>query len=86
MEKNLCAFVMSVDVDEERWLRTVSKRRSIEEQVVWIGNNPEFFEDFGIQSVPAIVAINDEGELSGELQSLPSRGLERELQILSKKD
>lgn len=84
--KNLCAFVMSVDVDEERWLRTVSKRRSIEEQVVWIGNNPEFFEDFGIQSVPAIVAINDEGELSGELQSLPSRGLERELQILSKKD
>ena len=84
--KNLCAFVMSVDADEERWLRTVSKRRSIEEQVVWIGNNPEIFEDFGIQSVPAIVAINDEGELSRELRSLPSRGLERELWILSKKD
>ncbi len=84
--RDLCAFVVSVDSDEAGWARTISRRKSIGEQVVWIGNNPRTFEDYGIQSIPAIVAINAQGELSRDFRSLPSLGLARELTKFARKD
>ena len=81
----LCPFVVSVDNDEKGWSNTIALRKSIDEEVVWIGNNPRIFEDYGIESVPAIVTLNADGELSHRLNQLPSRGLASELKRFSRK-
>ena len=83
--RELCAFVVSVDSNEEDWNKTVSLRKSIHEEVVWIGNNPQLYEDYGIQSVPSVFGINAQGELIGQLNRLPSRGLLNELKQLLRK-
>ena len=83
--RDLCAFVVSVDSNEEDWNKTVSLRKSIREEVVWVGNNPQFYEDYGIQSVPSVFAINAQGELIGQLNRLPSSGLLNELKRLLRK-
>ena len=83
--RELCAFVVSVDSNEEDWNKTVSLRKSIHEEVVWIGNNPQLYEDYGIQSVPSVFGINAQGELIGQLNRLPSSGLLNELKRLLRK-
>ena len=83
--RELCAFVVSVDSNEEDWNKTVSLRKSIHEEVVWIGNNPQLYEDYGIQSVPSVFGINAQGELISQLNRLPSRGLLNELKQLLRK-
>lgn len=83
--RELCAFVVSVDSNEEDWIKTVSLRKSIREEVVWIGNNPQLYEDYGIQSVPSVFGINEQGELIGQLNRLPSSGLLNELKRLLRK-
>ena len=83
--REMCAFVVSVDSNEEDWNKTVSLRKSIHEEVVWIGNNPQLYEDYGIQSVPSVFGINAQGELMGQLNRLPSSGLLNELKRLLRK-
>ena len=83
--RELCAFVVSIDSNEEGWSTTVSGRKSINEEVVWIGNNPQVFEDYGIEAVPTVIAINGAGELSRQLSRLPSAGLSSELKQFVKK-
>ena len=83
--RELCAFVVSVDSNEDDWNKTVSLRKSIREEVVWIGNNPQLYEDYGIQSVPSVFGINEQGELIGQLNRLPSSGLLNELKRLLRK-
>jgi hypothetical protein len=84
--RDLCPFVVSVDKDEKDWFNTVALRKSIDEEVVWMGNNPQIFEDYGIQSVPTIVALNADGELSPRFSQLPSLGLASELKRFSGKN
>jgi hypothetical protein len=84
--RELCPFVVSVDKDEKGWSNTVALRKSIDEEVVWMGNNPQIFEDYGIQSVPTIVALNADGELSPRFSQLPSLGLASELKRFSGKN
>ena len=83
--RELCSFVVSVDKDEKGWSNTIALRKSIDEEVVWMGNNPQIFEDYGIESVPAIVTLNADGEISPRLSQLPSRGLASELKRLIRK-
>lgn len=77
---NICFRVLSVDATESDWRSSLSKRRSIQEQLVWLGNNPENFESFQISTIPQVIAISPNGQLSRTIRSLPSKGLGAELE------
>lgn len=72
--------VLSVDGRTEEWESTLKRRTSRKEQTRWLGAVPEMWESLGIVTVPMVVAIDPQGRLSGEVQSLPSRGLAKELE------
>jgi hypothetical protein len=76
----ICFLVLSVDVSVSDWHESLSKRSSIEEQLVWLGNNPENYEALGISSIPQIIAIGPQGQISQSIHSLPSQGLGAELE------
>jgi len=77
---NICFMVLSVDATESDWRSSLSKRRSIQEQLVWLGNSPENFESFQISTIPQVIAISPNGQLSRTIRSLPSEGLGAELE------
>lgn len=72
--------VLSVDARSDEWEQTLKRRTSPKEQTRWLGAVPEVWESLGVMTVPMVVAIDPEGRLSGQVQSLPSRGLARELE------
>ena len=73
-------MVLSVDATESDWRSSLSKRRSIQEQLVWLGNSPENFESLQISTIPQVIAISPNGQLSRTIRSLPSEGLGAELE------
>jgi hypothetical protein len=77
---NVCFFVLSVDATQSDWRSSLSKRRSLEEQLVWLGNNPQNYEALEISTIPQIVAVSPGGQMSQSIRSLPSQGLARELE------
>lgn len=76
--KDVCWLVASIDANEDAWRKSLSRRRSLEEETVWIGNNPQVFEDLGIYGVPQIVVMDPSGQLTRPFL-LPSLGLEAQL-------
>jgi len=76
----ICFLVLSVDSSVSDWRESLSKRSIIEEQLVWLGNNPENYEALGISSIPQIIAIGPKGQISRNIHSLPSQGLGAELE------
>lgn len=72
--------VLSVDARSDDWEQTLKGRTSRKEQTRWLGAVPEVWELLGVVTVPMVVAIDPEGRLSGQVLSLPSRGLARELE------
>lgn len=77
---NVCFLVLSVDATDSDWRSSLSKRRSIREQLVWLGNSPKNFEALEISTIPQIIAISPNGQLSRKIRSLPSQGLGAELE------
>ncbi len=76
----VCFLVLSADVSESDWRVSLSKRRSLEEQVVWLGNAPQNYEALEVSAIPQIIAIRPNGQLSSSIVSLPSNGLGAELE------
>lgn len=83
--KDICWLVASVDSNEEAWRKSLSRRRSLEEETVWIGNNPQVFEDLGIVGVPQMVVLDPVGHLE-QPYSLPSLGLDVQLHGTGKRN
>jgi len=82
--KEICWLVLSVDATEEDWRSSLSARRSIKEQLVWLGNNPKHYEALGIRTIPQVISVDPQGFLSNKIQALPSQGLESEVERLLK--
>jgi len=83
--KEVCWLVLSVDATEEDWRSSLSARRSIKEQLVWLGNNPKHYEALGIRTIPQVISVGPQGFLSNKIQALPSQGLESEVEQLLKR-
>lgn len=79
---NICFLVISADVSETGWYASLEQRRSIDEELVWLGNAPQNYEALGIYGIPQIVAIGPNGQISQNIHSLPSQGLGAELELM----
>lgn len=77
--KDLHFVVVSVDATETGWKRTLHQRESRREQTRWMGGNPQIWSEWGIVSLPMVVALHPNGQISSQIRSLPSRGLAKEM-------
>jgi hypothetical protein len=71
--------VLSIDGKEQLWQSTLRARASRKEQTRWLGAVPERWDEWGIASVPMVVALDPAGRISRQVHSLPSQGLLPEL-------
>lgn len=84
--RDVCWVVLSLDDNEEDWRQTLSGRRTLDETVGWVGNNPRAMETLGLAVVPQVVVLDEDGKLVGRNVPLPSEGLQRRLSALLPKD
>ena len=80
--RDICWIVVSADLTETEWRTTLSQRRRIDEQIVWIGRNQMNYEALGLRSIPQVVICSPQGTLVDSPMLLPSAGLEREVRQL----
>ena len=78
--RDVCWVVLSLDENEESWRKTLSGRRTLDETVGWVGNNPRVMEDLGIVVIPQVVVLDEDGNIASSTMPLPSKGLQRRLQ------
>ena len=78
--RDVCWVVLSLDENDENWRRTLSGRRTLDETVGWVGNNPRVMESLGLAVVPQVIVLNEDGKIVGRNIPLPSEGLQRYLQ------
>ena len=60
--------------------QTLSGRRTLDETVGWVGNNPRVMEDLGIAVIPQVIVLDEDGNIASSTMPLPSEGLQRRLQ------
>lgn len=77
--KDLRFVVVSVDATEQGWTRTLHQRENRREQTRWIGGNPQIWNQWGIVSMPMVIALQPDGQISSQIRSLPSQGLAKEM-------
>jgi len=68
-------LVVSLDIREEDWERTVEARRP-RERLVWLGNDPRALRALQISAVPQTVLVGPDGRVEARCSGLPSAGLE----------
>lgn len=78
--RDVCWVVLSLDENEESWRKTLSGRRTLDETVGWVGNNPRVMEDLGIAVIPQVIVLDEDGNIASSTMPLPSEGLQRRLQ------
>jgi hypothetical protein len=78
--RDVCWVVLSLDENEANWRQTLSGRRTLDETVGWVGNNPRVMESLGLAVVPQVIVLDEDGKLAGRNMPLPSEGLQRRLQ------
>lgn len=67
--------VVSLDIREVDWERTVQARRP-KERLVWLGNDPRALRALQISTVPQVVLVAPDGRVDRGCSVLPSAGLE----------
>ncbi len=80
--RDVCWVVLSLDENQENWRRTLSGRRTLDETVGWVGNNPRVMENLGLAVVPQVIVLNEDGQIAAGNMPLPSEGLQRRLQAM----
>ena len=78
--RDVCWVVLSLDENEANWRQTLSGRRTLDETVGWVGNNPQVMESLGLAVVPQVIVLDEDGKIAGRNMPLPSEGLQRRLQ------
>jgi hypothetical protein len=78
--RDVCWVVLSLDENEANWRQTLSGRRTLDETVGWVGNNPRVMESLGLAVVPQVIVLDEHGKIAGRNMPLPSEGLQRRLQ------
>lgn len=78
--RDVCWVVLSLDENEESWRKTLSGRRTLDETVGWVGNNPRVMENLGIAVIPQVIVLDEDGIIASSTMPLPSEGLQRRLQ------
>jgi hypothetical protein len=77
--RDVCWVVLSLDDSEANWRQTLSGRRTLDETVGWVGNNPRVMESLGLVVVPQVVLLDEDGKIAETNMPLPSAGLKRKL-------
>ena len=71
--------VLSVDFDEEGWTETLRLRKSVREEMHWVGRDPGWWDRLDMTGVPQVIVAKPNGEIQTHHASLPSEGLFAEL-------
>lgn len=80
--RDVCWVVLSLDENEKSWRETLSGRRTLDETVGWVGNNPRVMESLGLAVVPQVIVLDEDGKIVGRDIPLPSKGLNGRLQAI----